>query len=61
MQVQQTKLDESVVKAICNEYRINSADIRLNCDATEDDIIDVIEGNRYYPHCLFTFESFSLL
>ncbi|KAJ1728542.1 GTP-binding protein rbg1 [Coemansia biformis] len=43
-----THLDKDVVKSILNEYRIASADISLRCDATVDDLIDVIEGNRVY-------------
>ena len=41
-----THLDEEQVKAICNEYRINSASICLHEDITADQLIDVIEGNR---------------
>ncbi|KAJ2781560.1 GTP-binding protein rbg1 [Coemansia javaensis] len=43
-----THLDKDVVKSVLNEYRISSADISLRCDATVDDLIDVIEGNRVY-------------
>ncbi|KAJ1840509.1 GTP-binding protein rbg1 [Coemansia sp. RSA 2708] len=43
-----TNLDKDVVKSILNEYRISSADISFRCDATADDLIDVIEGNRVY-------------
>lgn len=45
--VPQTKMDEKTVRAICQEYRITCADIRMSCDATPDELIDVIEGNRY--------------
>ncbi|KAJ2155993.1 GTP-binding protein rbg1 [Coemansia sp. RSA 552] len=41
-------LDKDIVKSILNEYRIASADISFRCDATADDLIDVIEGNRVY-------------
>lgn len=30
-----------------------NGDILLNCDATEDDLIDVIEGNRKYVPCIY--------
>ncbi|OMJ14767.1 Developmentally-regulated GTP-binding protein 1 [Smittium culicis] len=43
-----THLDLDAVKAILNEYRIHNADINFRCDATADDLIDVIEGNRVY-------------
>eukprot|EP00183_Erythrolobus_madagascarensis_P000498 CAMPEP_0185852492 /NCGR_PEP_ID=MMETSP1354-20130828/14918_1 /TAXON_ID=708628 /ORGANISM="Erythrolobus madagascarensis, Strain CCMP3276" /LENGTH=371 /DNA_ID=CAMNT_0028553741 /DNA_START=63 /DNA_END=1178 /DNA_ORIENTATION=- len=51
--VQATHLDEDIVQTICKEYRIHSADVILREDATEDDLIDVIEGNRIYVPCLY--------
>ena len=27
--------------------------MRINCDATADDLIDVIEGNRIYMPCVY--------
>ena len=52
-QVKLTYMDEDAVKAILSEYRINSADVRINCDATPDELIDVIEGNRVYMPCVY--------
>jgi len=49
----QTHMDEDTIKAICNEYKIPNADISLRCDATADDLIDVIEGNRLYVPCIY--------
>ncbi|KAJ1660962.1 GTP-binding protein rbg1 [Dispira simplex] len=43
-----TYLDLDQVKAVLSEYRIHNADISFKCDATVDDLIDVIEGNRIY-------------
>ncbi|KAL9094602.1 MAG: hypothetical protein Q9165_003161 [Trypethelium subeluteriae] len=44
-----THIDHDEVKAVMNEYRIASADIAIRCDATVDDLIDVIEAkNRSY-------------
>ena len=48
-----TKIDVETVKAICHEYRIPSAQIVFHEDATEDQLIDVIEGNRAYIPCLY--------
>lgn len=48
-----THLDLKTVTAICKEYRISNADIMLKCDATVDELIDVIEGNRAYIPCLY--------
>lgn len=35
-----------------SEYRISSADIAIRCDATIDDLIDVLEvkNRRYIPY-----------
>ncbi|ORZ34363.1 developmentally-regulated GTP-binding protein 1-like protein [Catenaria anguillulae PL171] len=48
-----THLDLDIVKSICSEYRMHNADIRFNYDATADDLIDVIEGNRIYIPCIY--------
>lgn len=39
-----THIDHDEIKAVMGEYRINSADITIRCDATVDDIIDVLEA-----------------
>lgn len=53
--VTQSVLNKDLVMAILREYKIQHADIILKCDATEDDLIDVIEGNRIYIPCLYVF------
>lgn len=42
---------EQEIKAVMNEYRIASADIAIRCDATIDDLIDVLEAKSrsYIP------------
>merc|ERR1711920_331210 len=45
--------DEEAVSAILKEYRIMNAQFRISCNATMDDIIDTIEGNRKYVPCLY--------
>ena len=37
--------DETVI-SIAKEYKLNNADIHIRCDATIDELIDVIEGHR---------------
>ena len=39
------------IKAVMSEYKINSADIAIRCDATIDDVIDVLEAKSrsYVP------------
>ncbi|KAH7815996.1 putative GTP-binding protein [Monocercomonoides exilis] len=51
--VKLTNLDEETIRAICAEYRIRNADFNFHCDATADDLIDVIEGNRIYIPCIY--------
>lgn len=48
-----THLDIDIVRSILAEYRIPNADIMVRCDATPDELIDVIEGNRVYIPCLY--------
>lgn len=46
-----THIDHDEIKAVMHEYRILSADIAIRCDATVDDLIDVIEAKSrsYIP------------
>jgi len=51
--VPQSVLTHEIVYTICREYKINSADVFCRCDATIDQLIDVIEGNRRYVPCIY--------
>lgn len=51
--VPQSELDLDTIKTILGEYRIGNADVVLKCDATTDELIDVIEGNRIYIPCIY--------
>merc|ERR1711976_805316 len=51
--VAQSELDLDLVKTILSEYRIHNADIILRVDATADDLIDIVEGNRSYIPCIY--------
>jgi len=51
--VTMTNLDTESIKAILGEYRIHNADVTFRCDASADDLIDVIEGNRVYVPCVY--------
>ncbi|KAH9940588.1 P-loop containing nucleoside triphosphate hydrolase protein [Amylocystis lapponica] len=49
-----TNIDQEEIKAILSEYRINNADIAIRqANATADDLVDVIEGNRVYIPALY--------
>jgi small GTP-binding protein len=50
---QEMRLDDDFIKAILHEYKISNADVLIDCDPTEDELIDVIEGNRKYMPCLY--------
>lgn len=47
LQCAQSELDAETVKSILAEYKIHNADITLRSDSTADDLIDVVEGNRW--------------
>ena len=51
--VAQSELDLELVKTILSEYRIHNADLILRCDATADELIDIVEGNRSYIPCIY--------
>lgn len=51
--VPQSELDLDTVRTILSEYKIHNADITLKYDATSDDLIDVVEGNRIYMPCIY--------
>ncbi|KAI8453729.1 P-loop containing nucleoside triphosphate hydrolase protein [Phakopsora pachyrhizi] len=48
-----TNLETEEIKAVLAEYRMSNADVGFRCDATLDELIDVIEGNRVYMPCLY--------
>ena len=53
LQCAQSELDLDTVRTILGEYKIHNADITLRYDATAEDLIDVIEGNRVYIPCIY--------
>ncbi|KAI0776004.1 developmentally regulated GTP binding protein 1 [Trametes elegans] len=49
-----TNIDHDEIKAVLSEYRINNADVAIRQpNATADDLVDVIEGNRVYIPALY--------
>ncbi len=46
-------LDNDTIVSICKEYRILNATIMFRCNATADDLIDVIVGGRKYVPCIY--------
>jgi uncharacterized protein len=53
--VKTTYLDEKIVYNILHEYKIHNAEIVVREDATVDEFIDVILGNRKYIPCLYVY------
>ncbi|CAK8541569.1 unnamed protein product [Lathyrus sativus] len=50
-----THVDEKLCYQILHEYKIHNAEILFREDATVDDFIDVIEGNRKYMKCVYVY------
>ena len=46
-------LDDDLIRSVLHEYRVSNADLVFRCNASIDDLIDVIEGNRKYTPCLY--------
>lgn len=43
-----TRLTDETITAILREFKINNADIVIRNNISDDQLIDVIEGNKYY-------------
>ena len=48
-----TKLNDDMIIQILKEYRLGSAEVNFRCDASVDELIDVLEGNWIYIPCLY--------
>ncbi|OCH90711.1 developmentally regulated GTP binding protein 1 [Obba rivulosa] len=49
-----TNIDHDEIKAILSEYKMSNADVSIRQpNATADDLVDVIEGNRVYIPALY--------
>lgn len=46
-------MTDEEIKSILYEYKLISVDVIIRCDASADDLIDAIEGNRIYIPCLY--------
>mmetsp|Transcript_15876 Transcript_15876/g.23005 ORF Transcript_15876/g.23005 Transcript_15876/m.23005 type:complete len:368 (+) Transcript_15876:42-1145(+) len=47
------KLSDETIATICKEYKMPNADVTLKSNATADDLIDVLEGNRAYIPAIY--------
>lgn len=50
-----TRIDEKLVQMILHEYKIFNAEVLFREDATPDQFIDVIVGNRIYMPCVYVY------
>ena len=53
MNLEMTHMSDETAAAICKEYKMSNADVHFRCNATVDELIDVIEGNRVYVPCIY--------
>ncbi|KAL8118802.1 hypothetical protein AgCh_016338 [Apium graveolens] len=58
---QLTHVDEKLCYQILHEYKIHNAEILFREDATVDDLIDVIEGNRKYMKCIYVYNKIDVV
>ncbi|KAJ6947196.1 hypothetical protein NC651_001782 [Populus alba x Populus x berolinensis] len=56
-----THVDEKLCYQILHEYKIHNAEILFREDATVDDLIDVIEGNRKYMKCIYVYNKIDVI
>jgi len=53
MGLEMTEMTDEIITSILKEYKISNCDITFRCDATMDELIDIIEGNRIYVPCIY--------
>ncbi|GBG89772.1 hypothetical protein CBR_g49625 [Chara braunii] len=56
-----TQVDEKLCYQILHEYKIHNAEVLFREDASVDDFIDVIEGNRKYIKCLYVYNKIDVV
>ena len=59
--IEMTKMSDDTVKSICHEYKLSNADIHFRCNASIDDLIDAIEGNRVYTPCIYVLNKIDMI
>jgi len=50
-----------VVQNILHEYKLHNCEVLFREDATVDELIDVIEGNRKYVKCLYVYNKVDMI
>jgi ribosome-interacting GTPase 1 len=50
-----THLSPKTIKGILNEFKVHNAEILFRCDATAEQLLDVIQGNCKYVPCIYVY------
>lgn len=53
MGLEMTKMTDDTIRCILHEYKVSNCDVHFSENATMDQLIDVIEGNRCYTPCVY--------
>ncbi|CAD7933184.1 unnamed protein product [Amoebophrya sp. A120] len=56
-----SQLDDKLIEGLLREYRIFNADVIIREDASAEDFIDVLEGNRKYVRCVYCYNKIDML
>jgi ribosome-interacting GTPase 1 len=59
--LEMTKMSDDTIRSICHEYRLANVDLHFRCNASADDLIDIIEGNRVYIPCLYVLNKIDMI
>jgi small GTP-binding protein len=59
--VKVTFLDDVTIKAILQEYKFHNCEVILKEDATVDEFVDIVEGNRKYLPCVYAYNKIDCL
>lgn len=49
----QLQVSENTIREIMKEYKLSNAEVVIQEEVNEEDIIDIIEGNRRYIPCIY--------
>ena len=53
-------MDEKLCRTILQTYKIFNAEVLFREDASADEFIDVIMGNRVYMNCLYVYNKIGM-
>lgn len=59
--LEMTKMSDDTIRAICHEYKLSNVNLHFKCNASADDLIDIIEGNRVYTPCIYVLNKIDMI